>query len=72
MSPFTATSPRRGRSTDKPRSGNPVPGEIMENPETTSVILSVENGEPGRLEQHESDLVILSVGMEAPVERSDQ
>ncbi len=30
--------------------------------------LSGENGESGQLKQHESDTVILSVGMEAPVD----
>jgi len=42
-----------------------IPGEVMENPETRNLVLSVENGESGQLEEHEADMVILSVGMEA-------
>jgi heterodisulfide reductase subunit A2 len=48
-----------------------IPGEIMENPETKGLVLSVENGETGQLEEHESDMVILSVGMEAPADMRD-
>jgi heterodisulfide reductase subunit A len=43
-----------------------IPGEVLEDPETKGLVLSVENGETGQLESHRADLVILSVGMEAP------
>jgi heterodisulfide reductase subunit A len=39
-----------------------LPGEVKEDPETTSLRLFVENTTTGRLEQHEVDILILSVG----------
>jgi len=45
-----------------------IPGEVVENPQDGSLVLHVENGETGQLEEHTADLVILSVGMEAPTD----
>ncbi len=45
-----------------------IPGEVMEDPETKELILHVENGDTGRLEEHRAEMVILSVGMEAPAD----
>jgi len=40
-----------------------IPGEIEEDPSTKNLILSVENTTNGRLERHEVEMVILSVGV---------
>jgi heterodisulfide reductase subunit A len=39
-----------------------LPGEVKEDPETTSLSLFVENTTTGRLEQHEVDMLVLSIG----------
>ncbi|MDH4137053.1 MAG: hydrogenase iron-sulfur subunit, partial [Anaerolineae bacterium] len=39
-----------------------LPGEVKEDPETTSLRLFVENTTTGRLEQHEVDMLVLSIG----------
>lgn len=41
-----------------------IPGEIREDKETKNLILTVENTMTGRIEQHELDMVVLSVGVE--------
>jgi len=43
-----------------------IPGDIEENPETRNLTLTVENTTSGRLERHELDMVILSVGVQPP------
>ncbi len=43
-----------------------LPGDIEENPETNSLILTVENTTSGKVEQHELDMVVLSVGVIPP------
>ena len=43
-----------------------LPGEIEEDPETRNLVLTVENTTSGRLERHELDMVVLSVGSEPP------
>ncbi len=45
-----------------------IPGEVVEDPVTRNLILTVENTTTGRVEQHEVEMVVLSVGME---QRSD-
>jgi len=40
-----------------------LPGEIVEDPKTRNLILRVENTTAGRLEEHELDMVVLSVGV---------
>ncbi len=40
-----------------------IPGDIEEDPETQNLILTVENTTSGRLERHELDMVVLSVGV---------
>jgi heterodisulfide reductase subunit A len=39
-----------------------LPGEVKEDPETTSLRLFVENTTTGRLEQHNVDMLVLSIG----------
>ncbi len=41
-----------------------IPGEVVEDPVTKNLILTVENTTTGRVEQHEVEMVVLSVGME--------
>jgi heterodisulfide reductase subunit A len=43
-----------------------LPGDIEENPETRNLIITVENTTAGRLERHELDMVVLSVGVQPP------
>jgi heterodisulfide reductase subunit A len=40
-----------------------IPGEITEAPETKHLILTVENGEVGCLEEHEVEMVVLALGV---------
>jgi len=40
-----------------------LPGDIEEDPETGTLILTVENTTSGKLERHELDMVVLSVGV---------
>jgi heterodisulfide reductase subunit A len=40
-----------------------IPGDIEEDPETRNLILTVENTTSGKLERHELDMVVLSVGV---------
>ena len=48
-----------------------IPGEVTENPATKELTLHVENGDTGQLEEHTAEMVILSVGMEAPADMRD-
>jgi len=41
-----------------------LPGEVKEDPETRNLLLTVENTTAGRLEEHELDMLVLSVGLE--------
>ena len=41
-----------------------LPGEVKEDPETRNLLVTVENTTAGRLEEHELDMLILSVGLE--------
>ncbi len=41
-----------------------IPGDVWENPETKGLYLSVEDTTTGKVEIHEVDLVVLSVGVE--------
>ena len=43
-----------------------LPGDIEENPETRNLIITVENTTSGKLERHELDMVVLSVGVQPP------
>jgi len=43
-----------------------LPGDIEEDPETGNLIVTVENTTSGKLERHELDMVVLSVGVEPP------
>jgi heterodisulfide reductase subunit A len=43
-----------------------LPGEIEEDPQTRNLTLTVENTTSGKLERHEFDMVVLSVGVEPP------
>ncbi len=43
-----------------------LPGDIEEDPETGNLIITVENTTSGKLERHELDMVVLSVGVEPP------
>ncbi len=43
-----------------------LPGDIDEDPKTGSLIITVENTTSGKLERHELDMVVLSVGVEPP------
>lgn len=40
-----------------------IPGEIVEDPETKNLILTVEDTTAGRIEDHELEMVVLSVGV---------
>jgi heterodisulfide reductase subunit A len=46
-----------------------LPGDIEENPETQNLILTVENTTSGKLERHELDMVVLSVGVQPSADR---
>ncbi len=41
-----------------------LPGEVKEDPETRNLLVTVENTTAGRLEEHELDMLVLSVGLE--------
>ena len=41
-----------------------IPGDVWEDPKTKSLFLSVEDTTSGKLQVHEADLVVLSVGVE--------
>jgi len=41
-----------------------LPGEVKEDPETGNLLVTVENTTAGRLEEHELDMLVLSVGLE--------
>jgi heterodisulfide reductase subunit A len=43
-----------------------LPGDIQEDPESRNLEVTVENTTSGRLENHELDMVVLSVGVEPP------
>jgi len=43
-----------------------LPGDIEENSETRDLIVTVENTTSGKLERHELDMVVLSVGVQPP------
>jgi heterodisulfide reductase subunit A len=40
-----------------------LPGEVMEDPKTRNLIVTVENTTTGEVEQHELDMLVLSVGV---------
>jgi len=46
-----------------------LPGDIEEDPETRNLVLTVENTTSGKLERHELDMVVLSVGVEPAKDR---
>ena len=41
-----------------------LPGEVKEDPETRNLLVTVENTTASRLEEHEFDMLVLSVGLE--------
>ncbi len=43
-----------------------LPGDIEEDPETNNLIITVENTTSGKLERHELDMVVLSIGVGPP------
>jgi len=43
-----------------------LPGDIEEDPETNNLIITVENTTSGKLELHELDMVVLSIGVGPP------
>ena len=43
-----------------------LPGDIEEDPETRNLTITVENTTRGKLERHELDMVVLSVGVQPP------
>ena len=43
-----------------------LPGDIEEDPETRNLIVTVENTTSGKLERHELEMVVLSVGVQSP------
>lgn len=43
-----------------------LPGDIEEDPETKNLVITVENTTSGKLERHELDMVVLSVGVVPP------
>jgi heterodisulfide reductase subunit A len=47
-----------------------IPGDIEEDPETRNLTLIVENTTSGKLERHELDMVVLSVGVVPPEEQA--
>ncbi len=46
-----------------------LPGEIEEDPGTRNLVITVENTTSGRIERHELDMVVLSVGVEPARDR---
>jgi len=46
-----------------------LPGDIEEDPDTQNLILTVENTTSGKLERHELDMVVLSVGVQPSADR---
>jgi heterodisulfide reductase subunit A len=46
-----------------------LPGDIEEDPETKNLLITVENTTSGKLERHELDMVVLSVGVVPPTDR---
>jgi len=46
-----------------------LPGDIEEDPETKNLLITVENTTSGKLERHELDMVVLSVGVVPPADR---
>ena len=47
-----------------------LPGDVEEDPETGTLTVTVENTTTGKLERHEFDMVVLSVGVVPPVDRN--
>ncbi len=45
-----------------------LPGEIHEDPRTRHLVVTVENTTSGKLERHELDMVVLSVGLQPPAD----
>jgi len=43
-----------------------LPGEVEEDPETRHLVVTVENTTAGRLERHELEMLVLSVGVQPP------
>jgi heterodisulfide reductase subunit A len=43
-----------------------LPGDIEEDPETGNLVVTVENTTSGKLERHELEMVVLSVGVQSP------
>jgi len=43
-----------------------LPGDIEEDPETRNLVVTVENTTSGKLERHELEMVVLSVGVQSP------
>ncbi len=48
-----------------------IPGEVVEDPETNNIVLTVENTTTGKLEKHELEMLILSQGV-IPRQDGDQ
>ena len=46
-----------------------LPGDIEEDPDTHNLVVTVENTTSGRLERHELDMVVLSVGVQPSADR---
>ncbi len=46
-----------------------LPGDIEEDPATRNLVITVENTTSGRIERHELDMVVLSVGVVPPRDR---
>jgi heterodisulfide reductase subunit A len=46
-----------------------LPGEVIEDPKTGNLIVTVENTTSGRIEQHEFEMLVLSVGVVPPKDR---
>jgi len=47
-----------------------LPGDVEEDPQTRNLIVTVENTTSGRIERHELDMVVLSVGVVPPKDLS--
>ena len=45
-----------------------LPGDIEEDPATRNLVVTVENTTTGKLERHELDMVVLSVGVQPPAD----
>jgi heterodisulfide reductase subunit A len=43
-----------------------LPGDVEEDPETRNLVVTVENTTSGKLERHELDMLVLSVGVQPP------